>query len=264
MTINYRMSNEDYHAHSSIGSTSAKLALTSWRLFNMARAGKCEQRVTAALSEGTDFHALVLEPARARGLISEGPINPKTGATYGRATQAWATWRKDNPYAIVPDEWMLKSIHEMPEEVRNEIEQAEAHPEASVFQTVLGVNIKARPDLWVPKKGIIYDLKKISASDNLERAIERQIISYKYWLSEAWYKTALLTETGTPHEFRFIFAEDGPPYRWRIVELDFEYQQYGQMAVDGILRTIASGDYPQEDIYHTATLPNYMAYEGEE
>lgn len=264
MSIDYRMSNEDYHASAHIGSSTAKLALSSWQLFQMAMAGEFTRPQTPALSVGTDFHALVLEPHRARPLLSKGPINPKTQAPYGRGTQAWRKWKEEHPHAIVPDAWMLQSINMMPEEVRDELVQAGAHVEASVFQSIGGVNIKARPDLWNPSTATIYDLKKIAAADNLELAIERNIRQYKYWFSAAWYKAALSAETGQPHQFRLIFSEDGPPYRWRIVDLDFEYIAYAQEKVSEVLSVISSGNYPQEDIYHTATLPKYMAFEGEE
>lgn len=44
---------------------------------------------TDALALGSALHVALLEPSRYQDVVHLGPVNPKTGRTYGRDTKAW-------------------------------------------------------------------------------------------------------------------------------------------------------------------------------
>ena len=50
---------------------------------------------TDALALGSALHAAVLEPDKPAWDL--GPVNPKTGITYGRDAKAWADYTPENP-----------------------------------------------------------------------------------------------------------------------------------------------------------------------
>jgi exodeoxyribonuclease VIII len=249
----------EYHAHPAIGSTTAKLAYKSIRLFRDKLDGVYDREPSTAFSIGTLIHMMVLEPSRfAEMVVTQGPINPKTGEQYGRNTKAWAEWQAENPNKIVVDPWMITMIERMPDEVRDIYNSKKGVAEESVYTHLTnGLHAKCRND-W-REDTLITDLKSIDDVDNCERHIAK----YQYWFSHAWYRAVMLAETGKKHQFRFVFCEKKPPFRWRIVELDADYIMY---ADDVVRRVIAEIDeafkndlwIDNVDISMMASLPQYL------
>jgi hypothetical protein len=221
-----------YHAAPHIGSTTAKLLLTSPRLFADRMAGLDIDDDKPCFQIGRLAHQMVLEPDKfAECVVSEGPINEKTGKPYGRDTQAFARWQIENPNLTYVEPWLHTAIIRMPDEVGYIFKEGLA--ESSVYQEDSnGVKIKCRPDYL--RGGTITDLKTIETVDQCDLEIDRR----RYWLSHAWYRRVMQLESGKDHKFQFVFMEKRPPFRWRIRTLSQDYIDHADAEIDNVLETI--------------------------
>lgn len=257
--IIHNMPDTDYHAHPYIGSTTARLVLKSPQLFHDAVTGIYKRKDTASLKLGRLAHMAVLEPDRfAQQIVSEGPINPKTGKEYGRDTKAWEEWEAANPDKIVIDPFIPRALDRMPAEVRELFaDTGAAELSAFVNQKSLQFGIKCRPDYLAGDT--IIDLKTIDDEANIGRAISR----FGYWFSHAWYRMAMKLETGTKYRFRFVFMEKNPPYRWRIRDLEPGFAMYADDMVEKAMAAIAEGTERGKwadtgEVVGIESMPSYM------
>lgn len=241
MTIYYDHTFEDYLHDPGIGSGNARRWLTSPQLFKDSLDGICPVKDRAAYQIGRLAHMAILEPARYTKLIaSEGPINKLTGKRFGRETKAFSEWQTANPDLIVVDPWLPRMLDRMPPEVRR-IFRAPGHAEVSVYQTIAGVQVKARVD-WL-QRNLITDVKTIDNIDNCEKHIHR----YGYFFQAGYYRMIMQAETTHAHNWQFVFCEKEAPWRWKIIELDADWLSYADEKADEVLNAIAiasrTGDY---------------------
>lgn len=218
--ILYDETAEQYHANPAIGSTTAKLARKSLRLFHDVFSGLAPAIDRPAFQVGNIIHMRVLEPDRyAECVRTEGPINEKTGKPYGRDTQAFAKWQAENPGIIMVEPYMDLMCERMPEAVREIF--SDGKPEVTIRNRYgdgdEGLAIQCRPD-WL-RGADIWDLKTIDDVDNWERAVRR----LDYWFSAGWYQMVMRCEGLTPGAWRWVFAEKSWPYRWRVVRMSQAY-----------------------------------------
>jgi hypothetical protein len=256
----------DYHANAAIGSTTAKLWLDSPQLFKDQIDGIRKPPASAALAFGRIAHMAFLQPDLFAARLSSGPINEKTGQTYGAETKTYAAWSEANPQAIVLSDRDRQAIQmmtqRMPEIVREILGHKDGVAESSYYQTLAGVRVKCRPD-WIVG-GKIYDVKTVGNIDDAERHLTK----FKYWFAHAWYRMIVKAETGASMPFRFIFAEKSPPYRWRIIDLDADWIGYADDTVDRVLGEISlaqdSGDYrDRSEIVQMASRPAWESDDNE-
>ena len=99
---------EEYHADSRSGRYMSSHFLADFRespeLYRRKTRGEIAEAETPALALGRAAHCLILEgrPAFDREyVISEGPLNPKTGEPYGKSTKAYAEWRGSQGREVV-------------------------------------------------------------------------------------------------------------------------------------------------------------------
>ena len=214
--ISTTLDNETYHAHKALGSTTAKLVLTSRQLLKDAIDGIYSLGHKPCFDIGTVSHTMVLEPDEfAKLFTSEGPINPKTGNMYGRGTKAFLEWQEQNPGLTVVEPFLWRMLERMPQELR-EVFALPGIAESSVIVDNDGWQAKCRPD-WLCDT-VIYDYKTIDNIDN----IHKQTDNLHYDFSAEWYKDVMKMETGKTHTHELIFAEKKPPHRWRILKPDLE------------------------------------------
>lgn len=238
------LTNEEYHARPEIGSTTAKLAIKNHQLYLDALSGIYHVTRTPAMELGTLCHTLVLEPESVEVLWhSEGPINPTTGKPFGVGTKAYDTWLFMNPGHIIVPQKVRTMLDRMPDEICYIFAQ-QAIREQSFFADI-GVSAKARPDHLTDD--CLRDLKTTADMDNLEK----QISSFNYPFSLEWYARVIGKESIAR---QLIFAETSPPYRWRIVDLDWEWRDIAKREVDDAIRIISSEPEPEE-IHVIATPP---------
>lgn len=230
------LANADYQRAAGIGATTARLMLQSPQLFRDQLDGRVKRKPSAALDFGTAGHCRILEPQKFAALLSDGPINERTGKPYGADTAAFGAWRAENRDAIVlsaDDRAALEMMAErMPPEVAS-IFEAHADPEVSIFATVAGCAVKCRPD-WLTAD-CCYDLKTIPTIDSIEKNIHK----FAYWFAAGWYRMVIREATGKSVPFIHIFAERNPPYRWRIVELDADWIMYADDQARAVAAAIA-------------------------
>lgn len=258
--------NAVYQADPAIGSTSAKRVLESLQLFRDGQTGVLRRKGSDALDFGTGFHCRILQPDLLPALISEGPINPKTGKAFGPDSNAFAAWREANPGKIVLDEADVDAMdhmdERMPDQIRRILTEGGA-AEVSVYQTIDGVPVKCRPDYLT--MSMCTDLKTIDDIGNIGRAFR----SYSYWFSQEWYKRILKAEFGHAFKFQFVFAEKKPPYRWKLVTMSEEACEEAAALVRGVILAIkAAGDSgiwaDQSSITEEITWPDCGHFAGDE
>ena len=264
MSLSLTDSFEVYHANSAFGSSTAKLAVKSLML--------CHDRMTGIdtipnhphFQIGSIIHLAVLEPEKFKAqVVSEGPINDKTGKPYGRDTQKFSDWQAANPDKMVVEPWIHTLLKRMPAEVKELLKTGVA--EASIYQTAAcGLPVKCRPDHL--DGTVITHLKTCVDVDRLERDIEK----FEYWFASSWYNTVMLLETGKKHSSQFVFAEKKPPFRWRIVKkIDADYAMYADEVVAKTIGKLqvasVSGDWADHDeIEVMVSRPDWMGDEIDE
>ena len=269
MQICKNLPEQEYHADPAIGSTTAKLMLDSPRLFMDAIEGIHTVEDKGHFQIGRLIHMMVLEPDRYKQcIVTEGPVNTKTGKPYGRDTNAFAVWQEQNPEKTVVEPWIHMAISRMPREVAELFEQ-DGESELSFFTEIHGTRVKCRADRF-PKSGpYFYDLKTIAGGKgNIERAIDNEIKNRKYWFSGGWYRSVIKEVTQEWRTPRFVFAEKALPFRWIITDLDIGYMTLADAETDRVLHEIRereeSGSWSDYDIHHTSEAPSYLIDEEED
>lgn len=227
------MTDTEYHAAPGISSTTAKLALKSMQLFGDKVRGILPAYDSPAFQVGRLAHMMILEPDRfAEQVVTCGPVNEKTGKQYGRDTKAFHDWQAENPGKTVVDPWLHLALDRMPGQVAELLTGGLA--ELSVFSDMTcGLRVKCRPDYLIDDQ--ILDLKTCADVD----AAEKNIQTYSYWFSHAWYRMTMLSATKKTHDMRFIFVEKNPPHRWRVVSLSPEYVEYADNRCDELIGKIS-------------------------
>lgn len=246
-----------YLADPALGSSRAKLALKSLRLFKDAEDGIYAPKDKGHFQVGTLIHMRALEPERfAKCVTATGPINEKTGFPYGRDTKAFAAWQAENPDVMVVEEWTTILLDRMPPEVKALLTDGEAEVSVYAENFLQVLAAKCRPDYL--KDTTIIDIKTCNDVDDAERIIYR----LKYWFSHAWYRMVMKHVTGKTHHFRFVFAEKNPPYRWRIVDLDADYSMWAEDQVSKTVENLgfaaSQNNWDDDgDLYMMASRPEY-------
>lgn len=252
--ILYDEPSDAYHAHAAIGSGDVRAFLRSPQLFLDQRAGLAP-RETPAMTFGTACHMAILEPGRFARHCAVKPDGMSFATKEGKA------WRASlgRLHVVTAEEAArIQRMHDrMPAEVR-EILTGDGRAEVTVRTRLHNLTAQCRADWW--HAGTVYDLKTIAAAEMIDRAI----IRCGYHIQQEWYQRVIEAETGTRPAFRFLFAESAPPHRWRIVELDDEWQEAGRKAVDGALHGIGARMQSQcwedpDSIHILATPPPWLA-----
>ena len=250
-------SSEEYHNSPFIGSTTAKLVLKSPQLFMDKMSGIYKTEDKPHFQIGRLIHEMILEPNEfAKRIVTQGPINPKTGEPYGRGTQKFAEWQLENPHLTMVEPYIPLLLSRMPESVRDIFTDGDA--EMSVYRHLeMGIDVKCRNDYI--KGRTIWDVKTCVNVDDYQREITRR----DYYFSASWYRMVMREETGYDHDFKLAFVEKSFPYRYKVVSFSPEYKEYGDNKVEDVLEIIAncykSNDWSDTSpIEVEADLPAYL------
>ena len=99
---------EEYHAASRCGRYMSSHLLADFRespeLYRRKTSGEIAESESPALALGRAAHCLILEGRAAfdeQFHVADGPVNPKTGEPYGKATKAYAEWLSSQTREIV-------------------------------------------------------------------------------------------------------------------------------------------------------------------
>ena len=259
--IHHDISNADYHAAKEIeglpavSSSYAKAVHKSSLAHANADNGP---RFSPAFDIGTATHGWALE-----GVL---PIK-------GPDTRRGSAWQEAKAEAALRDTVALTSgdydkVERMVEALRNNEHIAKLldHPkrivEASVFaKHPVGLCMKARPDLFIEKQGIVVDVKTTQSAEPY--AFERQAHSLGYAVQAAWYVKTLSLAGVEAKRFLFANVEKEPPYATSIVEVGDDLMEHSAEIVERVLIQIQqakeTNSYPTGwPAVHVATLPNWI------
>jgi hypothetical protein len=228
---------ESYHSNPAWGSSQARVFARSPQESHDEWTGLKVREDRGCLQIGRLAHMMVLEPAKfAACVVSDGPINPKTGKAYGRDTNAFKAWQSENPEVIFVESWLHIMLDRMPPEIRKVFESGQPETTVRVDATDDDPSMQCRTD-WQRQMLTVYDLKTI---DRLEK-IDKDISVRQYYIQQGWYERTIMRETGQrPEQFHFIFAEKVSPWRWQLVTLDDDYREEGYTKATQIARDIRS------------------------
>ena len=212
--IRHDMTNAEYHAHPAISSSDVKAAhlksIAHWRLG--------VRKETTAFDLGTAVHAMVLEPEKE--LVRRGP-----------ADRRGDKWKHEKMAADFDGILLLPAAeYDLAETIAHSVI---AHTpawldlprtvEASVFATdsITGVEIKCRPDIFIESEGLIVDLKTCASA--APRIFTRDVHAYGYNLQAAFYLRTLRAAGLDAGRFLFLAVEKEPPYAVCLHEIDTDY-----------------------------------------
>ena len=212
------MNATEYFANKSLSKSAIDLLLECPALYKAWLEDVEEQKVTSAMSFGSMFHMLCLEPEKFNSEYAVSDLS--------MATKEGKTWKSSLPEGVT----VVKSAdHEtalyMADAVRD-------HPQAKflfgnhesekpVFWTRRdGIACKCKPDIISDVKGHLFlaDLKTTESAN--PDAIQRSIAKYHYHRQAAWY-LAGMEAIGRPcAAFVFIFVEKAYPHLVTMCQLD--------------------------------------------
>lgn len=205
--------------------TAAREHLTSHQLADFRRCPELYRRKKLALVEDEDrpaylvgraAHALILEGQEAfdRRYAVGGPLNPRTGRTFGSSTQAYADWAAEQ--AAQGRQCLTEEHHalavNMAASVRPHLRArellAEGVAEGVARVEYCGVRVQSRIDWFHPTQGIV-DLKTCDDLTWFEADARR----YGYAHQLAFYHAVVERLTGTAFPVHLVAVEKRQPFR---------------------------------------------------
>ena len=227
-------------------------------LFHRKQLGLVDDKDTPAYLLGRAAHTLILEGREAfeAEYAVGGPVNPKTGLPFGKATKAFAEWADAQGKAVLTDEnaAFVERLHEA----------VQAHPVApgllkwGVAEGVCraeycGIPCQVRPDYFHTdhlsacghaQAGGIVDLKTCDDLTWFEADARR----YGYLHQVAFYRAVLHAASGTVFPVHIVAVEKKEPFRvgvWLAAEsaLDFG-QAENEAAIERLKECLATSIWP--------------------
>ncbi len=243
----------EYHADAKAGKFLSSHLLGDFRrcpaLYRKKMLGEINEQESGAYTLGRAAHKLILEGRAAfdsEYVVSDGPVNPKTNAPYGRSTKAFEAWSATQTREVVAGKevnflvTLQKSVwlHELAAELLTD-----GVAEGTVRTTYCEEPCQIRMDFFNEKFGII-DLKTCDDLTWFEADIKR----YGYVHQLAFYRAVLREASRVRYPVHLIAVEKREPYRcgvWRISDeaLDFAESE-NAAAICRLQNCRASGVFP--------------------
>ena len=217
---------DEYHARSRSGEYMSSHLLADFRespaLYRKKVTGKIEETESAAFIMGRAAHCLILEGRNAfdhEYVVSDGPINPRTGESYGSKTKAFAEWAatQDREVVSVKDyNFILKLqtgvwLHPAASELL-----ANGEAEGVIRAEYCGVPCQIRMDWFNPTLGLV-DLKTCDSLKWFESDCRR----YGYIHQLAFYWAVIRKATGITVPVHIIAVEKNEPFSagvWKLTD----------------------------------------------
>ena len=214
---------EEYRAKSKENLSSHQLA--DFRkcpaLYLKKKMGLIDDEDRPAFQIGRAVHTMVLEGGDVfeRTYAIGGPINPRTGKSFGPTSQAYQEWAAQQGKPVLAQEqFELTAL--ISASVRNHTEArkllADGIPEGVIRCEFQGLPCQTRMDFFNPEAGLI-DLKTCDDLNYFEAEARR--FGYTYQL--AFYRAILRQVTGRNYPVHLIAVEKKEPFRcgvWLISE----------------------------------------------
>ena len=172
---------------------------------------------------GTAAHVAMLEPGRLDALVLEGPINPRTGKSFGVGTKAWDDCVACNPGRLVVGSEDLAKLRGMSAGIWAST-KARAILETPGMSEVAGIvtdpesglRFKFRLDRIVP--GVLGFDYKTTASAHWDD-FRKDVARYGYHTQLEWYRRWYKAITGDPLPFGLLVQETSDPWHARVFQL---------------------------------------------
>ncbi len=224
---------EEYHQAARDGKFLSSHLLGDFRkcplLYHQKMTGEIQPTDSAAFWMGRAVHALVCEGRSAfdrEFIVSDGPVNPKTGEVFGKLSKAyreWAAVQTLTPVSTTDFGFMVKlqsAVYLHP--IATRLLQ-DGWAEGTVRTEYRGERVQIRVDYFNPnftddltgERGAIVDLKTCDAIDFFEADARR----YGYIHQLAFYREALRIVSGVDYPVFIIAVEKRAPFRvgvWKI------------------------------------------------
>ena len=234
---------KEYHAASRCGRYMSSHNLAAFRespeLYRRKTSGEIAESESPALALGRAAHCLILEGRAAfdeQYLVADGPVNPKTGEPYGKATKAYAEWIAAQTREIVsPRDFgfivkLQKSVwlHDAASALLNE-----GQAEGVVRADCCGVLCQSRLD-WLSNEYGIVDLKTCDSLKWFENDCRR----YGYIYQMAFYRAVMREATGETVPVRLIAVEKNEPFSTGVWELTDDVLEQAELVNEAALRRL--------------------------
>ncbi|MDA9858963.1 PD-(D/E)XK nuclease-like domain-containing protein [Rubripirellula sp.] len=240
----------EYHAQSGRNLSSHLLARfrESPLLYHRTVAGEVDEIDRAAYLLGQAAHALILEGRAAyeRQFAVGGPVNPKTGQTYGANTKAFQVWADSQGKPVLTD--AQASLVEQLSHAVLLHPIAERLLDDGVAEGVLradysGMPCQIRLDWFSPQNGIV-DLKTCNDLTWFESDARR----FGYMHQMAFYRAVVSQFAQMLVPVHIIAVEKKEPYRcgvWQVgQDVLGQCQKENQEAIERLKRCQANDHWP--------------------
>lgn len=231
---------EDYHEQSRQGNYMSSHMLADFRkspaLYRKKVLGLVSEPHNASFIFGTLAHKLILEGNDAffaEYVVSDGPINPRTGEAYGRTTKAYAEWEASQEGSVV-DTGTWGEILNLATSVRSHAEVvpllAKGCAEGVVRAEYCGVPCQIRMDWFNPELGLV-DLKTCAEIGFFEYDFRRW--GYIYQL--AFYRAVIRQATGENVPVKVIAVEKSEPIAAGVWAVSSDWLDYAEKVNEAAL-----------------------------
>lgn len=201
-----------YHSRSRSGEMMSShmlslFARSPWKYYQTI----CGERSEADKPEyvvGRAAHKLILEGTKAFNesyVVSDGPINPKTGLPYGKATNAYQLWLADQAGEIITNEDydIISAMHKSCKAHAGICELLnDGEAEGVVRAKVQEIPCQIRIDWFHPIHGIV-DLKTCRDIEFFEKDCR----DFGYAFQMAFYQSVLFEKTGVLYPVHIIAVD---------------------------------------------------------
>ncbi|MGE0609905.1 MAG: PD-(D/E)XK nuclease-like domain-containing protein [Pirellulales bacterium] len=217
-------------------------------LYHRKRRGQVPDEDRPAYLLGRAAHVLILEGLdrfEAEFAVG-GPVNPKTGVTYGPTTKAWAEWAEAQGKPVL-SESQFEIIARMNQAVQTHSAAmgllAEGEAEGVVRADYCGMPCQIRMDWFDSHQGIV-DLKTCDDLTWFEADARR----YGYAHQLAFYRAVLAQVFGIRMPIHLVAIEKKEPYRcgvWKVsAEVLATAQGENEAAIDRLRNCLAEERWP--------------------
>ena len=259
------MSNEEYHAHPALGSSSLKQLLKSpYKFFQGIKINQ-----TKAMVIGSTVHKLVLEP---QDFDKEFIVCPKFDLRTNNGKFAKAQFEEMSEGKTIIDEVDFEVAKSCAKALLTQAKPflSNGVAEMSFFAELDGVEVKCRPDYLIKELGIVADVKVVE--DASPDAFTKSVANFGYYLQSALYKYVLGQNGIEVNKFLFIAVEKSEPNMIGIYELSHVAEEFGLNEARRAIELYKRPDDFSKPLYknakensaiQTLELPTWVFYSSE-
>lgn len=245
---------ELYHVQSKSGNFMSSHMLADFRssplLYRKKVLGQIDEKSSLAYAFGTAAHKLILEGRSAfdeEYIVSDGPINEKTGEAFGKTTKAYGLWLAQQDKEIISTEdfgMCVKFQHSVwANKLANDL-LSDGVAEGVVRADLEGVPCQIRMDWYNNKINCLVDYKTCAELKWFESDCKR----YGYICQMAFYRSVIKAATGMTVKVKIIATEKQEPFASGVFALTPELLDQAELinkaALNRYKQCVDSGLWP--------------------